>query len=111
MQAAAAEAQPAAKAAEPAAEALESPSQMAASDRIEDSDKEGAAKAPQPIASGILQRLFCTICYVIEQLSKMHGLYTGTARVYICLMVHVPSQSSFLQPSLLSLILHSGLAV
>ena len=54
MQAAAAEAQPNAKAsAAPveAAEAVESPSQMAASDRIEDSDKEGAAKAPQPIAT------------------------------------------------------------
>ena len=52
MQAAADEAQPKASAApEEAAEAVESPSQMAASDRIEDSDKEGAAKAPQPIAT------------------------------------------------------------
>ena len=62
VQAAAAEVQPAAKALEPAAEALGSPSQMAASDRIEDSDKEGAAKAPQPIASGTLQALFCAVC-------------------------------------------------
>jgi len=50
LQIAAAEASPVAKTAEPPAEAIESPSQMAASDRIEDSDKEGAAKAPQPIA-------------------------------------------------------------
>ena len=31
-------------------EPIESPSELAPSDRIEDSDKEGATKAPQPIA-------------------------------------------------------------
>ena len=31
-------------------EPIESPSEPAASDKIEDSDKEGAIKAPQPIA-------------------------------------------------------------
>ena len=72
LQGAAAEVQPATEARQPASEAIESPSQMAASDRIEDSDKEGAAKAPQPIAAGI-QQPTVTICSVMERAGRSNG--------------------------------------